>query len=143
MGDEVHIDDLEELWKAGAINLQQVAIQFSEAASGLHKTGLSDSTAFAGAPPELVSGWSRLRNMIQDGVFVKSYNNCVKSGNALANIAISISEQDTDNESDLKKIIKDVEDSDVEDDRPPSYVPEAPSSDDEHPSEYPAGPGDF
>ncbi len=140
---EVRIDDLEELWKAGAVNMQYVAGQFSQGAINLHKAGVSEDSVFDGADPELTAAWSRLRNMLQDKVLVKSYSNCSKSGNALANIAISISKQDTDNRDELQKIIKQTENSDVEDDRPPSYVPKAPKSGDEHPREYPAGPGDF
>ncbi|HIV56571.1 MAG TPA: hypothetical protein H9902_01315 [Candidatus Stackebrandtia faecavium] len=140
---DVKIDDLEELWKAGAVNMQQVAGQFGEAGINLHKAGVSESSVFEGADPKLTEAWARLRNMFQDKVLYKSYEHCVKSGNALANIAISISKQDTDNEEDLKQIIKQTKNSDVDDDRPPSYVPEAPKSGDEHPREYPAGPGDF
>ena len=132
MAEEVSVTDLEKLWKAGAVNLQAVAAQFSQSASHVHKTALSEHQVFSGATRELVTAWNQIRNQLQDEILVKSYENCTKSGNTLANIAISISEQDSDNKERLAETIDEIENSPVLDDRPPS-VPEAPSSDDPHP----------
>lgn len=137
MADKVSFDDVWELWRAGAIHMQNLAGQYGEAAIALHRTGLSQDQAFQGCTTNLPTAFANLRNAVQDQVFVVSQNNLIKSGEALADIATRFAERDGLN----GRLIDNIEGLDEPgtdpDSRPPSYVPEAPSSDDPHPEEQP------
>lgn len=151
---EVRVDDLKELWHCGAVKLPQIAAQYSEMAGGLHDTGLSESSAF-GRPAysptggtytgmgRLGAAWSRLRNLVQDDIAVRSQQNLMKAGEALTRIADSYATADylnADQIGQYQNYIKSIENSADTYRRPPS-VPDAPSSDDPHPEL--SGPGNY
>ncbi|HEY8471737.1 MAG TPA: hypothetical protein VIL37_03770 [Natronosporangium sp.] len=150
---EVTVDDLTELWQAGAVKLPQVAAQYAEMARELHATALSESHAFGqrtipGAPSyatwggPLLSVWSNLRDMVQDDIAVRSYDNLIRAGQVLVDIANGYATTEYLNTSELSQYheaIEDYEHHPNPDRRPPAYIPEAPSTTDPHPEERPTG----
>lgn len=145
MGDEVHVDDLIDLWRAGAVLLPTAAIQFAEMASKLHQTSLNDNGAFNrtdGGLGPLHPVWTGLRDTMQDDVAVKTHTNLVAGGDALRQIAESYATTDHISAEDLAEFndaLENVDDSVLYE--PPPYVPDAPSTDDPHPEDNPHGPG--
>jgi hypothetical protein len=141
MAGEVKVDDLVDLWEAGAVKLPQVAIQYSELAQGLHQTGLSDEAAFTrsiGGYGPLFTAWTGLRNMVQNDVAVRSHNNLLAAGRALTQIADAYATTDHLSAQQVGQYQQDIEDiqhSPNQDRQPPDYVPDAPSSTDPHPEE--------
>lgn len=147
MADELNVDDLEDLWRAGAVLLPTAAGQFAAMASKLHQTSLNDSGAFSrtdGGLGPLHSVWTGLRDTMQDSVAVKTHDNLVAGGDALRQIAESYATTDYISAEDLADFNETIENSGnsvlFE---PPPYVPEAPSTDDPHPEDSPQGPGYF
>jgi hypothetical protein len=150
---EVRVDDLQELWHCGAVKLPQIAVQYSEMAGGLHDTGMSQDGAFGrqGVSPtggtytamgRLGAEWTRLRNLVQDDIAVRSHANLIKAGEALTRIADSYATADylnADQIGQYQGYIDSIENSDDSYRRPP-YVPDAPASDDPHPDQH-YGPG--
>jgi hypothetical protein len=149
---EVRVDDLKELWHCGAVKLPLIAVQYSEMAGGLHDTGMSQDAAFGreGYSPtggtytasgRLGAEWTRLRNLVQDDIAVRSHNNLVKAGEALTRIADSYATTDYLNADQIDQYndyIESIESSDDSYRRPP-YVPDAAQSDDPQPEPYGAG----
>lgn len=139
MPDEVNVDDLTDLWRAGAVLLPTVAIQYSTVASALHRTSLSEGPAFSrtgGGMGPLHSAWTGLRDTMQDRVAVKTYDNLVRAGDALKQIAESYATTDYLNRDQLAEFHHEIENAD--DDpvfEPPAYVPDAPSTADPHPED--------
>jgi hypothetical protein len=137
----VRVDDLRELWHAGAVDLPQVAVQYSELAVDLHQTGRSQEAAFRrsiGGMGRLYDQWTRLRNAVQDEIAVRSHNNLVAAGETLVKIADSYATTEYLNAEQINQYhayVESIESSDEGYRRPP-YVPDAPSSDDAHPEEY-------
>jgi hypothetical protein len=153
----VTVDDLRELWHAGAVDLPTVAAQYSEVAGQLHKTGLNQSGAFnrtgysptggaASTGGRLGYEWTRLRNAVQDDIAVRSQANLVAAGRALVEIANSYATTDhlsAEQIGQYQAYVESIENNDDEFRRPP-YVPDAPSSDDPHPEDrHPAMRGGY
>jgi hypothetical protein len=153
---EVRVDDLKELWNAGAVKLPQVAVQYSEMAGGLHKSGLSEDGGF-GRPGYSPTGgtytamgrlgyaWVRLRNLVQNDIAVRSHNNLIAAGEALAKIADSYATTDYLNSDQIDQYNDYVESIETSSDsyRRPPYVPDAPDSNDPHPEEQPIPTGGY
>ena len=137
MADKVSFDDVWELWRAGAVHMQNLAAQYGEATIAVHRTGVSEEQAFKGCTTNLPTAFANLRNALQDQILVTSQNNLIKSGEALADIATRFAERDGLNADLIDKIEGLDEPGTNPDNRPPSYVPEAPSSDDPHPENQP------
>jgi hypothetical protein len=141
MAEELRVDDLTDLWRAGAVQLPQVAVQYSEMARALHKTGLSDEAAFrrsTGGYGPLYTAWTGLRNTIQNDVAARSYDNLVASGGALTQIAGAYATTDhlsAEQVGQYQQAVEDIEHSVNPDRSPPAYVPDAPRSTDPHPEE--------
>lgn len=138
----VSIDSLEELWRVGATNLPNVAIQYSEAAIEVHKCGLSDTPLFnrsEGGMSPLSKVFIPMRDDFQDKVLVKTQQGLQKAGEAVCKIADSFATGDYLNSAKLQEYAdykSDLESGEKgEDDRPPSYIPPPPKSDDPHPEE--------
>ena len=143
MAEAVGFDDVWELWRAEAVHMQNLASQYGESATALHRTALSQDQAFEGAATELPAAFANLRNTLQDQILVVSRENLTKSGNALAGIATAFAERDGMNGRLIEKI-DGLDDAGTNpDDRPPAYVPEAPSSDDPHPEHQPNPAGGY
>lgn len=150
---EVRVDDLKELWHAGAVDLPLVAAQYTQMARGLHSTGAGEGAAFGRTgvsqggsattgPGRLGSVWGRLRNLVQDEIAVRSHDNLVAAGDALVKIAESYATTDhlsADQLGQYQAYVDSVKTSDDSYRRPP-YVPDAPSSDDPRPAGGPRGP---
>ncbi|CAM3532055.1 hypothetical protein [Stackebrandtia soli] len=130
---EISIDDIWDLWRAGAVHMQYMGNQYAYAAQETHQSALSQGQAFNGAAPELVSAFTELRNLVQNDILVASSAAMVNSGTALADIAVRFSIQDDDNKDLLRNKITDLEDNGDAQDRPPPFTPSAPESDDPHP----------
>jgi hypothetical protein len=145
LADELSVDNLEDLWRAGAVLLPTAAVQFAEMASKLHQTSLNDGGAFSrteGGLGPLHPVWTGLRDTMQDSVAVKTHDNLVAGGDALRQIAESYATAEYLSTEDLNEFNNKIENS--ENDRlfePPPYVPDAPSTDDPHPEDSPQGPG--
>jgi hypothetical protein len=141
---EVRVDDLIDLWEAGAVKLPQVAAQYAELAQRLHQTGLSEGAAFSrstGGLGPLHATWTSLRDTIQNEIVVRSYHNLLAAGNVLTQIAAAYATTDHLNAGEVgqyQQAITDIQNSPNPDGRPPSYVPDAPTSNDPHPENEPA-----
>jgi hypothetical protein len=141
---DVRVDDLVDLWEAGAVKLPQVAVQYAELAQTLHQTGLSESAAFSrstGGLGPLHPVWTGLRTTIQDKIVVGSYRNLIAAGRVLTEIAAAYATTDHLNADQLgqyQRAITGIQNSANPDGRPPSYVPDPPTSDDPHPEDEPA-----
>lgn len=145
---EVRVDDLKELWNCGAVKLPLVAVQYAVMAGGLHDTGLSQDAAFGrqGYSPtggahtamgRLGAEWTRLRNLVQDDIAVRSHQNLCAAGEALTRIAESYATTDylnADQIGEFEGYIESIENS-AESYRRPPYVPDAPESGDLHPEQ--------
>lgn len=149
---DVNVDDLTELYRVGAVNLPQVAVQYSSMAQYLHKTALSETAAFTrsvGGLGPLYSAWTELRNLTQEAVAVRSHENLVSAGTALTLIAESFANSDHLTAEEINEFEEFTEDLDTPEhtdpetgetvgrpdyERPP-YVPDAPGPDDPHPEE--------
>lgn len=135
MPDGFTVEDLVVLWQAGAVKLPTVAGQYSELATELNGSRSWESTAFdrsTGGPGTFVENWTSLRDTVQDAIAVKSYENLMAAGEALAQIANSYASDDhlTANEIlEFNEEIEHIENSSVTDERPPD-VPEPPRSED-------------
>lgn len=146
---EVTVDDLTELWQAGAVKLPQVAGQYAEMARALHASALSESGAFGersipGAPSyatwggPLAAVWRSLRNLVQDDIAVRSHQNLLAAGRVLVDIANGYATTDylnADEVGSFQQAIEDYENSPNPDRRPPPSVTTAPTSLDPHPEE--------
>ncbi|MGH8794832.1 MAG: hypothetical protein ACRDXX_19585 [Stackebrandtia sp.] len=135
--------DLESLYDAGAVRLPQVAAQYAKVAQALHKTALSEESAFTrsiGGPlGPLYYAWTALRDTMQDEVAVKSHDNLVAAGEALTQISEGFADQDHLNARYLGQFrdhVENIDDEPVPDDRPPEHMPDAPSTSDDHPLDY-------
>jgi hypothetical protein len=141
---EVKVDNLTELWQAGAVKLPQVAVQYTELARDLHKTGLSQEAAFRrsiGGLGKLYYEWTRLRNLIQDEIAVRSHENLAMAGEALVMIANSYATTDHLSREQMEKYEDHIERIETgEDYRRPPQVLDAAAAGDPHPEEYPTGP---
>lgn len=148
--DEVKVDDLTELWNAGAVQLPAVAVQYAALAQALHRTALPQDAAFRrsiGGGSRLPTAWTSLRNLVQDEIAVRSHENLVKAGEALTKIADSYATTDFLNEAQIRAYETEIEgigngvvrlDDGTERERtPPPDVPDAPSSSDPHPQQRP------
>lgn len=141
MPEDIHIDDLWDLWTAGSNHMQHMSGHYAEASQALHKTALNDTHAFNGEfTGEVSAAFSNLRNLFQDQILAQTANNLSEAGNALATIATEFASVDSDNRSALDERIEEVEtgiDRDgvpIDDiDRPPSHVPDPHESGDDHP----------
>jgi len=139
---EVRVDDLIDLWRAGAVQLPQVAVQYSELAGALHKTGLSEGPAFdrsIGGRGPLFDTWTSLRNTIQNDIAVRTHSNLLTAGKVLTEIADAYATTDYLNADELggyQQAIAALQVSPNPDARPPS-VPDAATSDDPHPEDGP------
>lgn len=144
---EVRVDDLLDLWEAGAVKLPQVAAQYAELAQRLHQTGLSEGAAFSrstGGLGRLHAAWTSLRDTIQDDIVVRSYGNLLAAGRVLTQIAEAYATADylnADEVGQYRQAITGIQNSPNPDGRPPSYVPDAPTSDDPHPEDEPTRAG--
>lgn len=148
---DVSVDDLTELYRAGAVKMPQVAVQYSEMAQELHKTALSETAAFSrsiGGLGPLYSAWTNLRDIAQGQIAVTSHENFIAAGEVLATIATNYANTDNLNAAELNEyqdFVSGISDpgSDLPDyERPPAYIPDAPDPDDPHPEEQTStGPG--
>lgn len=149
MNGQVGVDDLTELWNAGAVSLPTIATQYSNAASHLHNAqyyGLEDSGRFDRTELGTSPVWApfhRLAVLLQDRVMAKSSDNCAAAGEVLVKIAESMATTDNLNAQQLKRYNDFKTGVENGANPPPDYIPDAPSSDDPHPQDDPAGPGDF
>jgi hypothetical protein len=140
---EVRVDDLIDLWEAGAVKLPQVAVQYAELAQTVHKTGLSEGGAFSrstGGLGPLHPVWTSLRGKVQDDIVVRSHRNLLAAGRVLTEIAHAYATTDhlnADQVGQYQQAIAGIQNSANPDGRPPSYVPDAPISDDPHPEDEP------
>jgi hypothetical protein len=141
---ELHVDDLTALWRAGAVLLPTVAIQYATLARELHKTALNEGPGFSrteGGMGPLHAVWTGLRDTMQDRVAVKSYDNLVRAGNALKAIAESYATTDHLSADQLAQFNTEIENADNDPVfEPPAYVPDAPTTTEPHPEEAPPGP---
>lgn len=144
----VSIDNLEELWRVGAVNLPNVAVQYSEAAIEVHKCGLSDNQLFnrsEGGMSPLSKVFIPMRNEFQDKVLVKTQTSLQNAGTVVCKIADSFATTDfltADKLNEYSVYKEDINDGKYgEDDQPPSYIPSPPKSTDPHPEEQPHLPG--
>jgi|GEM_PF-2978699 len=137
MSDGVKVDDLAELWRAGKVNLPTVAIQYSEMASQLHQTAQTEQSAFTrsiGGLGPLYDAWTDLRNLMQDHIAVKSHDNLVAAGEALAWTAEAYATEDHLNGQQLDRFNDEIDDITSDPDRPPPpYIPSPPTSDSHQP----------
>jgi hypothetical protein len=139
---EVVVEDVIDLWRAGVVMLPNTAIQYVEMARELHASAVFESGAFRnpnGAMGPLHPVWTKLRDIMQDTVAVKSRDRLVAAGEALRRIAESYATTDQLSATDLEKWrrvtggILDVSDNPDPALRPPDGVPAAPSTGDPHP----------
>lgn len=141
MSHELHVDDLTDLWRVGAVLLPTVAIQYSTMASELHKTEMNEEPGFSrtgGGMGSLHAAWSDLRNTMQDQVAVKTRDNLVRAGEALKQIAESYATTEHLSADQLAEFNSEIENSANDPAfRTPGHVPEAPSTSDPHPEENP------
>lgn len=149
MNGTVGVDDLTDLWNAGAVSLPTVGKQYSSAASNLHNAqyyGLEDSGRFDRTEHGVSPVWApfhELAVLLQDKVMVKSAENCESAGKVLVQIAESMATTDHLNGQELKQYENFKSGIRNGANPPPGDVPDAPSSDDPHPQDDVAGPGDF
>ena len=108
MADEFHVDDLKDLWRAGAVLMPEVGRQFSLAAVALHRTGLHASMfqTSQGASP-LAGPWTLLRDTIQGRVLAVAGDRCANAGRALVKIADDYATTDHYNAADLRSFSDD------------------------------------
>ena len=143
---EVSVDDLTELYRAGAVKMPKVAVQYAEMAERLHKTALSETGAFArtgGGLGPLHPVWTQLRNLVQSRIAVRSHDRILAAGEVLTKIADAFATADNLNGEDLAEYeeyvttVTESPSSLPENDKPPLYVPDAPAPGDPHPEEQP------
>lgn len=102
MADEFHVDDLKGLWRTGAVLMPQVGLQFSLAATALHRTGLDEAMFQTSQGPSPLAGpWTLLRNTVQERVLGATADRCVQAGEALVKIADGYATTDYYNAADL------------------------------------------
>lgn len=134
------IDDIWDLWRAGAVHMQNMSNQYGLAAQATHRSAKSQGKAFDGAAGEFVTAFTELRNVLQDQVLVTSSDNMANAGTSLANIAVRFSEQDGRNATELKTRVEGLQNGPIED-RPPGYQQPRPRHDDPHVDGNPRSPG--
>jgi hypothetical protein len=151
---QVLVDDLTDLWDAGAVKLPQVAAQYAAVAQALHQSALSEDQAFQPrssipyvtsqnvclGPGPLHAVWVSLRSLMQDEVAVRTYNNLLAAGRALTQIADGYATTEylnADQVGQYHDAIEDIQQSPNPNGRPPDQVPDAPASSDPHPEEQP------
>ncbi|MEV0649458.1 hypothetical protein AB0I28_29795 [Phytomonospora sp. NPDC050363] len=145
MAAEIKVDDLEALWRSGAVDLPTVAIQYAEAAAKTHASAVGESSAFSrseGGMGPLHPVFKRLRDTFQDRVLVRTHDNLISAGRALTKIADGFATTDRLNAAQLNEYadFKTGIETGPAYERPPS-VPEAPSSGDPHPEDSGGHPG--
>lgn len=142
----IKVDDVEELWRAGAVHLPTVAVQYAGAAQAIHSSAVSEDAAFSrseGGMGPLHPVFKRLRDAFQDRVLVQTHANLIAAGTALTKIADGFATTDHLNATQLQEYadFKTGIETGPDYERPPT-VPNAPKSGDPHPEEaHPPGPG--
>ncbi|HEY8471531.1 MAG TPA: hypothetical protein VIL37_02720 [Natronosporangium sp.] len=141
MSHDLHVDDLTDLWRLGAVLLPTVAIQYATMASELHKTALNEGPAFErskSGPTKLLTAWTELRDTMQDQIAVKTHQRLLTAGEALKQIAEGYATTDYLSAEDIARFNEEIENANNDPVfEPPPYVPDAPSTDDPHPEENP------
>jgi hypothetical protein len=137
----MHVDDLTDLWRMGAVLLPTVAIQYSTMATELHKTATNEGPAFSrsgGGMGPLHEAWTGLRDTMQDRIAVKTHSNLTTAGEALKKIAEGYATTDYLSADQLDEFNSEI--ANASNDpvfEPPVYVPDAPSTSDPHPEDNP------
>lgn len=130
-GKDLSADDIGDIWRAGAVYMQEIGNQYGRSASSLHSTALSEGSAFEGANGELAANFSQLRNLLQDRILVQSWENFSTAGDTIASFALEIVGLDSENGSSVDDRAADLQEI-MPGARPPS-IPDPPSSGDDHP----------
>lgn len=127
--------DIQSLWDAGAVHMQNLGNHYANAAVDLHRTAASESGAFDGAVTDIASSFASLRNTLQDHILVKSRDNLVSAGDTLASFAFELVGLDDENGSSVDERAQPLQDH-IPGNRPGRIV-DPPSSGDEPINENP------